>query len=165
LEWAEERSLPVVVHCREAFDDAIGILDEHGMEGRPVVFHCFTGGPEQARRVLDRGWYISLAGLVTFKSAEDLRQAAAIVPADRLLIETDSPYLTPEPIRKVRPNEPAHIVHTARFLAQLRETPLAKLSQICHDNARRFFRLRLPGKPAAQRGPGAAGKGRDDSRR
>lgn len=165
LELAGRRSLPVVVHCREAFDDTISILEETGMAGQPVVFHCFTGTVEQIRHLLDRGWYISFAGLVTFRSAREVQQAATLVPAERLLIETDSPYLTPEPIRKIRPNEPAHIMHTARFLSHLRGTQLAKLAEICDDNARRFFRLPRPGTAGSEKCPKASGAGQDDSRR
>ncbi len=111
---------PVVIHCREAHADCLAILDEQGMRDWRVAYHCFGGTADEARQVLDRGWFVSLAGNVTFRNAKDLRDAAKIIPADRLLIETDSPYLTPEPIRKIRPNEPAHVAHTARFLAELR---------------------------------------------
>lgn len=141
LQLARQLGKPVVIHCRDAHADCLAILDEQGMAGRPVVYHCFSGTPEDARRVLDRGWYVSLAGNVTFKNARDLQAAAKVVPADRLLVETDSPYLTPEPIRKVRPNEPAHVVHTAHYLAELRGTSFEELAKTCTDNSARFFGL------------------------
>jgi TatD DNase family protein len=141
LRLARQLDKPVIIHCREAQQDCLAILDEQQMRDRRVVFHCFSGGPDEAHQVLDRGWYVSFAGVVTFKNARDLQAAARIVPADRLLIETDSPYLTPEPIRKVRPNEPAHMVHTAHFLADLRGVTFEDLVATCTASAQRFFGL------------------------
>ncbi len=141
LHLARRLKRPVIVHSREAMADTLAILDEQGMADWPLVFHCFTSGPAEAREVLRRGWYISLAGVVTFKSAGDVREAAKLVPPDRLLFETDSPYLTPEPVRRVRPNEPSYVVHTARFLAQLRGVRYEDLAAACWANAHRFFGL------------------------
>lgn len=151
LQLARTHGLPVVVHCREALEDTLAVLDDMDMRNRPVVFHCFTGTPAEARQVLDRGWWLSFAGVVTFKSASEVREAARLTPADRLLVETDSPYLTPEPIRRVRPNEPAHVVHTVRYLAELRGVAFEELARISCANAQRFFAFGEA--PACEHGP------------
>jgi len=124
LEIARQLNLPVIIHSREAFDETIDILEQFiGLKGRlkGVVFHCFSGSARQARIVLDHGFYISLTGVVTFKNAEKACEAAKIVPPDRLMLETDCPYMSPAPMRKQKINEPALMVHTARFLAELKE--------------------------------------------
>jgi len=140
LELAEPTRLPVVVHCREGFDDVLGIADEHPLAGR-VVLHCFTGTVGQVRMAIERGWMISFTGIVTFAGADDLREAAKLVPADRLMLETDAPYLSPEPVRHVRPNEPAHVVHIARLLAEVRGESVEHLAEQTTANARAFFGL------------------------
>jgi TatD DNase family protein len=117
--------LPVIIHTREATDDTFAILREAGQRLRGV-FHCFTGDPEMARAALDIGFYISLAGIVTFPRAEALRDVAKLVPADRLLIETDAPYLAPVPHRGKR-NEPAFVGRVAETIAALRGVPAAEL--------------------------------------
>lgn len=141
LQLARRLGKPVIVHSREAMADTLAILDEQDMADYPLVFHCFTSGPAEARQILQRGWYISLAGVVTFKNAVEVQEAARLVPAERLLFETDSPYLTPEPLRRVRPNEPAYLAHTARFLAQLRGVSYEDLVATCWANAHRLFGL------------------------
>ncbi len=138
---AERYELPLVIHCREAVDDALAVLAEHSQRPAWGVFHCFTGTRAEAIRILEAGWHISLSGIVTFKNATDLRQAAKAIPLDRLLIETDAPYCSPEPIRKIRPNEPAHIVHTCRFLANLHDLHPVELGQRCSVTAERLFGL------------------------
>ena len=143
LALAEQARLPIVIHCREAFDDALAILAEHPCVPG-AVFHCFTGGPEEARKVLDFGAWISFTGVVTFKNAREVAEAAKIVPADRIMVETDAPFLTPEPMRKIHPNEPRYVVHTARFLAELRRADPTELEQQLDANAERFFGIRLP---------------------
>jgi len=141
LSLAAELGKPVVVHARLAEQRVLEILGEFpGLAGR-VVFHCFSGDRDMARRVLDHGCHCSFAGVVTFKNATRLRAAAQYVPGDRLLIETDAPYLSPEPLRKIRPNEPALLVHTARFLADLRGEDVAELAAASSANAARFFDL------------------------
>jgi len=130
---------PIVIHTREAFDDTVAILTESGADGRRVVFHSFTGSAAEARRVLDLGAMVSFSGIVTFKKADDLRAAAAIVPDDRLLIETDAPYLSPEPVRKMKTNEPANVVHVARCLAAVRGCDAEALAELTTANAARFF--------------------------
>jgi len=138
---AERYDLPLVIHCREAVDDALAVLGEHSQRPAWGVFHCFTGMRDEATRILDAGWHISLSGIVTFKNATDLRQAAKVIPLDRLLIETDAPYCSPEPIRKIRPNEPAHMVHTCRFLADLHGLEPHALAQRCNIAAEKLFGL------------------------
>ena len=131
LEEARRRGLPVVIHTREADDDTLGVLREVPSRG---IIHCFTGTPPFARRLLDMGFHISISGIVTFRAADNVRESARIVPDDRLLIETDAPYLAPVPMRG-RPNEPAFIVHTCAFLAQLRGLPPERLAAQTAANA------------------------------
>lgn len=119
IELAKERSLPLVVHTRDAWADTFDILDAVGMPER-TVFHCFTGGPDEARQCLDRNAFLSFSGIVTFKTATDLHAAARYCPIDRLLAETDSPYLAPVPHRG-RTNRPAYVVHVVAALAELRD--------------------------------------------
>jgi len=120
---ARRRRLPIVIHTREAEDDTFAILAEERAGDVPVVFHCFTGNLATARRVLDAGYDLSLAGIVTFPRAAELKEVAAFVPLDRLLVETDSPYLAPVPHRGKR-NEPAHVALVADHVASLRgDTP------------------------------------------
>lgn len=116
---ARRLQLPVVIHTREADEDTFRILAEESAGEVGGVFHCFTGGVAKARRALDAGFHISLAGIVTFPRAEDLHEVAKMVPLNRLLIETDSPFLAPVPHRGTR-NEPAHVVHVASAISQLR---------------------------------------------
>lgn len=119
LEEARNRNLPVVIHTREADGDTLGILREIPSRG---VIHCFTGTPPFARQLLDLGFYVSFSGIVTFRAADNVRESALYVPDDRILIETDSPFLAPVP-KRGQANEPAFIVHTCDFLAELRKTP------------------------------------------
>ncbi len=135
LEEAKKRDLPVVIHTREADDDTLAILREIPSRG---VIHCFTGSPDFCRKLLDLGFYISMSGIVTFRLADNVRESALVVPKDRLLIETDSPYLAPVPMRG-KPNEPSFIVHTARFLAELRKTTEDELVAQTTANAVRLF--------------------------
>ena len=117
------------------------ILDQSGGGLKGVVFHCFSGSAEQARQLLDRGYYLSFTGVVTFKNADSTRAAARVVPLDRLMVETDAPYMSPEPVRKQKPNEPALMVHTARLLADLKGVNLGNLAQATTRNAVEFFGL------------------------
>ncbi|MBN1491765.1 MAG: TatD family hydrolase [Phycisphaerae bacterium] len=143
LDAAAAAELPVVVHSREAFDDTIRILERCGLARRRVVFHCFGGSADEAAAVAERGWRISLTGVVTFKRSTELQAIAAALPADGLLLETDAPYLSPEPVRHVRPNEPANLVHTARFLAKLRGETVQSIAEASTANAAAFFRWPL----------------------
>jgi TatD DNase family protein len=139
LKIAAESNLPVIIHCREAFDETMQILEEHRRGVKKVVFHCFSGSAEQAKIVLDKGFYISFTGVVTFKNAEKTRRAASVVPLDRLMIETDCPYMSPEPMRKQKINEPALLIHTARFLAELKQMDLADFAQAIIATSKAFF--------------------------
>jgi TatD DNase family protein len=139
LEIAAELNLPVVIHSREAFDETLKILESN--DAKKVVFHCFSGSAEQAKVVLDKGWYISLTGVVTFKNAEKTREVAKYIPIDRMMIETDSPYLSPEPMRKQKVNEPALLVHTAKFLAELKGMELDKFAEQVTATTKQFFGL------------------------
>ncbi len=136
---ANQRGLPVVIHNRDAHEDVAGILHEEG--ATRVVCHCFSGPADTAVRWAQAGWMISLAGPLTFPTAGSLRDVARRVPADRLLVETDAPYLAPVPFRGRR-CEPAFIVHTARAMAELRGISNEALEAILDANARRVFGLR-----------------------
>ena len=139
LRQSARLQLPVVVHIREAFEDALAISEEEGLKGGGVV-HCFTGGVEEAQAALALGYFISLSGIVTFKSARALRAAVPEIPLDRLLIETDSPYLAPTPHRGKR-NEPSFIVETAREVARLKGVSYEELCAATSVNARQLFQL------------------------
>ena len=141
LQIVADVGLPVIVHCREAFDQTLEILDEFAGKLKNVVFHCFTGSASQARILLDRGFYISFTGVVTFKNADEIRQAVKLVPLNRLMLETDCPYMSPEPMRKQKINEPALMIHTAKFLAKLKETDLASFTEAVTATTKRFFNL------------------------
>lgn len=135
---ARETGLPLEIHTREADADTIRILeDEHAKGPFPAILHCYTGGPELARRAVELGLYVSFTGVVTFKKSEALRAIANDVPLDRLLVETDAPYLAPEPYRG-KLNEPAYVVHTAAALAEARGISAAELARATTEN---FFRI------------------------
>ncbi len=140
IAMARELELPIVVHTREAWEDTFAILDETGARETGGVFHCFSGGPEEARRCLDLGFYLSFAGPLTFKNAGRLPEAAAFTPLERLLTETDSPYLTPHPHRGRR-NEPAHVVLVAERLAAIKGIPVETVGEHATQNLERLFRL------------------------
>lgn len=141
LEIAADLQMPVVIHSREAFDDTIEILDRFGGNLPPIVVHCFGGTAEQAQICIDKGFYISFTGVVTFNSAQSARDAAAVVPADRLMVETDCPFMSPAPMRKQKINEPALMIHTAEKLAEIKQVPFELLAQTMTDNSIKFFRL------------------------
>ncbi len=136
---ADGLEMPIVLHCREAFDDLLAVLRTAPFDPTRYVFHCFTGTPDDARRVLDFGAWISFTGVVTFRNAGPVAEAAKLVPADRIMVETDAPFLTPEPHRKVWPNEPQYVVHTARRLAELRGVDADDFERQLDANAERFF--------------------------
>jgi len=136
IELAKQADLPLVIHTRNAFDDTINILKEHGGRHR-VVMHCFTESVAEAKICLDLGYYISISGIVTFKSATQVSEMAKYVPLDRLLVETDAPFLAPVPYRG-KLNHPALVLHTAEFLAKLRGITTVELATATTAN---FFRL------------------------
>lgn len=138
IEAARDAGLPLVVHTRDAEEDTAEILTrEVGKGGVTGVLHCFTGSADLARKGLDLGFYVSISGIVTFKNAQDLQETAKAIPLDRLLIETDSPFLAPVPHRG-QTCEPAFVADTAAFLAELRSEPLDQLAEATTAN---FFRL------------------------
>jgi TatD DNase family protein len=139
LGLARRLGKPVVLHTREAFDDSAGILRQSGIDTARVVLHCCTEPPANVRRALDMGMAISFSGIVTFTRSDELRAAAAIVPDDRLLIETDSPYCSPEPVRKMQTNEPANVAHVVACLARVRRTSVEALAHLTTANALRLF--------------------------
>jgi len=141
LKIAAEMNLPVIVHCREAFDETMEIIEQFGSGFEKIVFHCFSGSAQQAKIVLDKGFHISFTGVVTFKNADKTRQAAEIVPLDRLMLETDCPYMSPEPMRKQKINEPALLIHTAGYLARLKQMDFADFAQAVSATTRTFFTL------------------------
>ncbi len=144
LRLARERKLPVVIHSREADDDTIAILREEltGYE-RGGVLHCFGGSLAMAQDAIELGFFISFAGNLTFKKAEDLREVARQLPLDRLLIETDCPYLTPVPFRGRR-NEPAHVIETARCLAGIQGKDVEEIGRVTSENFVKLFGVRWP---------------------
>jgi TatD DNase family protein len=140
MEIAAQARKPIVIHTREAWEDTLALIEQywtaHGLGG---IMHCFSGGPEEARRAVDLGFYLSFGGIVTFPKALAVQEAAKSAPRDRILIETDAPYLAPVPKRGKR-NEPALIVHTARKLAELRGE---SYEDVCETTAENFRRLML----------------------
>ena len=136
LEAAQKLGLPVIIHTRDADEDTIQIIDEHDQQVQGV-FHCFSGTLDLCKAALDRGFYISLSGIVTFKKADVLRDVAKYVPLDRLLVETDAPYLAPLPHRGKR-NEPAFVTHTAELVSEIKTVSYPKLCDVTTEN---FFAL------------------------
>lgn len=140
LQLAMGLGLPIVIHCRAAESKIAQVIREEGLPRRGGVIHCFTGDAAAAAGFLELGLHLSLSGIVTFKSTAPLREVAATIPDERLLIETDAPYLTPEPHRG-KPNEPAFVALTLARLAALRKTEVSELARITSANAIRLFGL------------------------
>ncbi|MBQ6515930.1 TatD family hydrolase [bacterium] len=139
IELANELNLPIVVHNREAHKDTFDILSEYNKKSE-VLFHCFSGSPEFALECVKKGWYIALGGVVTFKNAQKMKDVAKVVPDDKLVLETDAPYLTPVPFRG-KQNEPAYIKYTAEEIAKIREVDLEHIEKITSENAERIFKI------------------------
>ncbi len=143
LKLALECHLPVVIHCREAFADFFKIIDsDYTIQGKhaPGVLHCFTGTLQEAEEVIQRGWYLSLSGIVTFKKSEELRAVAKRVPLEQLLIETDTPYLAPQSVRG-KTNEPSYLPEIAKCIAEVKNLSLEEVARVTKSNAERLFRL------------------------
>jgi TatD DNase family protein len=138
IKLANRLRLPIVIHTREAEDDTFRILAEERAHDLTGVFHCFTGDRPMARRALEIGFHLSLAGIVTFPRALELREVARLVPLERLLIETDSPFLAPVPHRGTR-NEPARVGRVAEVIAELRNTSVGSITEATHANFARLF--------------------------
>ena len=138
IDISRKTQLPIIIHTREADQETIEILNEETKKGHfPGVIHCFTAGPELASAVLDLGFYISLSGIVTFKNAATLRETIKNIPLDRILVETDSPYLSPEPNRGER-NEPSNIIYTLKYISKIRNISEKELAD---QTTKNFFRL------------------------
>ncbi len=138
LHLALECRLPVIFHCREAFEDLFAVADAEYARGSPAILHCFTGTVKEAEEVLSRGWHLSLSGIVTFKKSEALREVAKIVPLKQLLIETDAPYLSPQS-KRGRQNEPSFLVETAQMIASVKGISLEEVAQASSENASALF--------------------------
>ena len=137
LELARELNRPIVIHNREATDDCLAILKNFPMI--KADFHCFTGTIDEARKILDQGHLLGFTGIVTYKKSDELREVAKFTPSDRIVVETDSPYLSPEPVRKQKVNEPSFVMHTACFVADLRGISIEELDRITTENVWRHF--------------------------
>jgi len=142
IELAKRRDLPVIVHNRESTDDMVAILERSGARG---ILHSYTESLDVARKLVDLGWFISFSGIVTFRSAESLREVARALPHDRVLIETDTPYLAPVPFRG-RDNEPAYVVKIAELLATLWGVPVDEVAARTTANFEAVFSVKLPAK-------------------
>jgi len=138
LSMAVEANLPVIIHSRESVDDCLMVMSNFQLPA--AVFHCFTGTMGEAEKILAAGYWLGFTGVVTFKKTETLREIAKITPADRLLVETDSPYLSPEPRRNQKVNEPALVMFVAAAVAAARGQSLDELDTLTTGNASRFFR-------------------------
>ncbi len=138
LDLAAEAGLPVVIHCRDAYDETLDVLEAQAGV-LPVILHCFQGTRGHAERAWARGWFLGIGGAVTFKNQEALREIVRAAPEGSLLLETDAPYLSPAPLRGRYPNEPARVALVAENIAELRGEPFADIAAITTDNARRAF--------------------------
>lgn len=143
LQLALECQLPIIIHCREAFEDLFPILDQEYRSGEkyaPGVLHCFTGNLQEAEQVLDRGWFLSLSGIVTFKKSVELQEVAKRVPLNQLLIETDAPFLAPQS-KRGNPNQPAYLPEIASCIARLKGVPMEEVARATTQNAQALFSL------------------------
>ncbi|MGB3297493.1 MAG: TatD family hydrolase [Phormidesmis sp.] len=143
LKIAQSLGLPVIIHCREAAEAMAALLETFFAEQGSVsgVMHCWTGNPEETQRFLDLGFFISFSGIVTFKSATQVKASAQMVPSDRILVETDCPFLSPVPKRKEKRNQPAFVHYVAEHVAELRGVSLSTLAAQTTQNAQKLFRL------------------------
>ena len=139
IQIAHELNLPLVIHTRDAWDDTFDVLDAERTPDQ-TVFHCFTGGPDEAAECVRRGAYLSFSGIVTFKGAPEVQEAARLCPLDQMLVETDSPYLAPVPHRG-KVNRPAWVADVGRFVAELREVHVETVAEATSKNTRALFRL------------------------
>ncbi len=140
IHLSKKHQLPIIIHVRDAHEDMIAILTNESTADIPGVIHCFTGDYDTAKKYLDLGFFISFSGIVTFKRSEELREAAKNIPIDRILIETDSPYLAPVPYRG-KPNEPSYVKHVAETVADVRGMSFKEIAQVTKANAEKLFRI------------------------
>lgn len=149
MELAEKAKLPIIIHCRDAWADCLSMLEQHWQStGLGGILHCFTSTIEDAKRGIDMGFMISFAGNSTYPKTQNIRDVAAALPLSNILIETDSPYLAPQPYRGKR-NEPAYVAEVARTLANVRNLSPEEIASATAENFRRFFRLNRPATPTA----------------
>lgn len=142
LNLALECNLPIVIHCRDAFEDLFKILDQHYVvsgKHAPGVLHCFTGSLAEAKQVIERGWYLSLSGIVTFKKSQELREIAKWVPLDQLLVETDAPYLAPQS-KRGKLNEPSYLPETVTAIAEAKNLSMEEIAHATYQNAMNFLK-------------------------
>lgn len=143
LDIAHALNLPVVIHCRDAYDETLDVLETHTTNDLPVILHCFQGTEAHAERAWARGWFLGVGGALTFRNQDVLERVVREAPEQSLLLETDAPYLSPAPLRGKYPNEPARVVLVAEKIAALRDEPLAAVADVTTANAHRAFsRLR-----------------------
>lgn len=140
IRMARTHSKPIIVHCRDAWQEAFQLIEEEGKGEVQGVFHCFTGGPELIPDIKRLGFYVSFSGIVTFPNAKDIQAAAPLVPDDRVLVETDCPFLAPQKVRGNR-NEPVYVWLVAEKIAELRNSNLEEVARLASENARRLFNL------------------------
>lgn len=140
IKIAKKTQKPIIVHCRDAWEEAIELLSSEKNDDLTGVFHCFTGGPELIERIEKLDFYVSYSGIVTFKNAVPIQESVPLVPADRILAETDCPFLAPQKMRGKR-NEPSFVWWTAEKLAELRNCSLDEIAKLCSENARNLFKL------------------------
>ncbi len=141
IKWAKELGLPIILHCRDSFDDIYEIVAELNDDNLSGIFHCFSGNLEEAQKVIDLGnFYVGIGGVITFKKSQDLRNVVKEIPLEHIVIETDSPYLTPAPYRGKR-NESSYVLHVAETIASVKQIGLDKTSDITTRNAKKVFQL------------------------
>ncbi len=138
LALAADLNRPIIIHCREAVDDTLAVLKSFPIV--PAVVHCFTGTIDEAARIVAAGYLLGFTGVITFKRNDDLREVVRRTPMDRILVETDAPYLSPEPVRNVKTNEPSFVMHTAAMVAKVKGVSLEEIDRITTENALRFYR-------------------------
>jgi len=144
MELAHTAKLPIIIHCRDAWDDCLALIEQHWRPtGLAGILHCFTGTLDHAKRGLDMGFLISFAGNSTYPKTQNIREVAKEIPLDRMLIETDSPFLAPQPYRGKR-NEPAYVVEVAKTLATVRNLAPEEIAAATAANFRRLFRIARP---------------------
>ncbi len=139
MELAKKTDMPVIIHCRDAMGECLEIIKNSGI--KKGVMHCFSGSAESAKELISLGWYISFSGSLTFKNAKNLQRAAEIVPIEKMFIETDSPYLSPEPMRGRR-NYPAYVKHVAEKIAEIKGMDVFEVAKITKENAMKFFDIK-----------------------
>ena len=139
ISWAKEMGLPIVIHCREAFDEVFEVLEQHKDEKLFGILHCFTGNLEQARRCIDLGFYLGIGGVLTYKKA-GLDLVLYDIPLEHIVLETDSPYLAPVPFRG-KPNESSYLIHIAKKVAEIYQLPLEEVAAITTANSRKIFNV------------------------